>query len=641
MKLRNDLQVLRGLAVLAVLLFHSSERLFPKGFYGVDIFFIISGFVVTPMIIKLVDNRGIDTRFFIRIKYFYKRRFYRLAPALFFTLIVSFIIIFFLGRLEDHKNFARQGLATLLLSGNIGAYKYSGNYFSGAPNPLIHTWSLSIELQIYLLIPILASIFFWKFKFSYYRLLIIYIFITLLSFCAFLFPKIFDPSIIVLGNGIEDFSFYSLFQRIWQFTIGGVSYIVKENFKFLSFFSLKYIKLLFSFILISLVFLPLTTTNTVGALLVCAITIFVILSNSLEALPRYFSKPLEYLGNRSYSIYLIHMPIIYCAKYSGLSLSETDESTKYQTIIAFGLSILLGSFIYSKIENRYRIISREKSESEINRETINPILTFAPPFLFISILIGFNSNYWGLVNPISKPLYSGDTLGLMQRNYCQQDFNKAPCVLNKVQTGKSMLLLGDSHAVHISSTFRNLAAEYGWNVYLWTASCHVSEYRKSDMKLKKKCDKSNQQILNWLKVNDTDTVIVSRFIDEKSSMTDLINDLKIIKSVVPRVLLIENNPIFPDQSKYMVQRPIIMPKYEAPKFFLESEMENKDRNASDLLGKWARGNEITTINFHSSLCINGYCTRYFNNEWLYYDDDHFSISGEKFISPLVEKFLMK
>ena len=155
-KYRSDIQALRGLAVFAVVLFHAKESYFPLGYLGVDVFFVISGFVVTPLILGIFTDRsnGVGEHL-SNLIYFYKRRFYRLAPALAAVLTISAVLVFFFGPIADHQRFARQGMATLLLVGNFGATRYSGDYFSPNPNPLVHTWSLSVEEQIYIFLPLI------------------------------------------------------------------------------------------------------------------------------------------------------------------------------------------------------------------------------------------------------------------------------------------------------------------------------------------------------------------------------------------------------------------------------------------------------------------------------------------------------
>ena len=143
-KYRGDIQVFRGIAVLAVVLFHFKESYFPLGYLGVDVFFVISGFVVTPLILRIFTDQENKEGRFSNLNSFYTRRFYRLAPALAVTLAISAISIFLLGPIDDHQRFALQGIATLLFVGNVGSYKYSGDYFSPNTTPLVHTWSLSV-----------------------------------------------------------------------------------------------------------------------------------------------------------------------------------------------------------------------------------------------------------------------------------------------------------------------------------------------------------------------------------------------------------------------------------------------------------------------------------------------------------------
>ncbi len=106
LKYRRDLQVLRGLAVLAVVLFHARETSFPLGFLGVDVFFVISGFVVTPMIFRIFTEQPKSQGWpLTKLSNFYKSRFYRLAPALAVTLVVSVVPIFLFGPIDDHQRF--------------------------------------------------------------------------------------------------------------------------------------------------------------------------------------------------------------------------------------------------------------------------------------------------------------------------------------------------------------------------------------------------------------------------------------------------------------------------------------------------------------------------------------------------------
>ena len=153
MRYRKDIQVLRGLAVISVVLFHINKNFFSLGYLGVDVFFVISGFVVTPLILRIFNEQPNQKQKIYTLKDFYVGRFYRLAPALASTIIISGFMIILLNPFNNQQSFARQAISALVLIGNFAAYKYAGDYFSSDPNPLVHTWSLSVEEQIYLILP--------------------------------------------------------------------------------------------------------------------------------------------------------------------------------------------------------------------------------------------------------------------------------------------------------------------------------------------------------------------------------------------------------------------------------------------------------------------------------------------------------
>jgi peptidoglycan/LPS O-acetylase OafA/YrhL len=229
-KFRRDIQALRGLAVLAVVLFHANENIFSLGYLGVDVFFVISGFVVTPLVLRIFVVEENGGGLLSNLSYFYRRRFFRLAPALAAILITSTILVFFLGSPSIHQRFAMQGIATLLLLGNLGAYRYSGDYFSPSPNPLVHTWSLSVEEQIYIFLPIFLMLILYK-RHQIKKLFgISVVLLTSISFISFMFPELLHSIYAKFGIAIaEQISFYSPIDRFWQFGVGGICYLFLEK----------------------------------------------------------------------------------------------------------------------------------------------------------------------------------------------------------------------------------------------------------------------------------------------------------------------------------------------------------------------------------------------------------------------------
>lgn len=188
---------------------------------------MISGFVVTPLILKIFAENATRRDRLSHLKLFYTGRFYRLAPALSVTLAISAIIVFLLGYIADHQRFARHRIGTLLLIGNFTASKYTGDYFSPDPNPLIHTWSLSVEGQIYIFLPLIILVALMNRRYLKKNASVVLVTTTIISFITFQFPAMLQPLYSQAGIDLADeFWFYSSISRIWQFTMAGVGFLL-------------------------------------------------------------------------------------------------------------------------------------------------------------------------------------------------------------------------------------------------------------------------------------------------------------------------------------------------------------------------------------------------------------------------------
>ena len=635
-KYRRDIQGLRGLAVLAVVLFHASENYFPLGYLGVDVFFVISGFVVTPLILRIFTDQSNGGRL-SNLRYFYKRRFYRLAPALAVTLTISAILIFLLGPIGDLQRFARQGIATLLILGNAGAYKYSGgDYFAPNPHPLVHTWSLSVEEQIYIFLPLLLMLIIHKHRSLKKTTAVVLGCISAISFISFLFPVILEP--LYLKAGIAEstqFSFYSPIDRIWQFAVGGLTFLLVDRSQNHARKIPKGIQLLSVIAVVLILFGPIHMIPKVSSIFASLFAVSVILSKSLEVLPDFLIKKFEWLGDRSYSIYLVHMPLVYIAKFSPMTQIGSGGNPIIQSAIAVVASILLGALSYSKIENRYR--KRGKSNhTSLKTIAVSLILTFAIPLtLFASIAYGQKEQFWGLDRNIPQPPYAG----FLDPN-CERDLGNAPCTYESKGATKSVLLLGDSHAGHISQAVIDAAEQVNWNSVIWTQS--ACAFQLSDQgEVRDSCIKKNRRRVEWVLRNTPNVIIVSQSINSESNLSDLENALSTLHSIVPNILLIKNTPIFPDGEDFMVSRPLIMSPYEPPKSFLRTEMDSNGKYSSNQLAMWARSNGISTMDFTPLFCGEKICSRFSNGLWLYRDTSHLSVDGAELTIPQIENFLKR
>jgi peptidoglycan/LPS O-acetylase OafA/YrhL len=553
------------------------------------------------------------------------------------TLAISAILFFLLGPIDGHQRFARQGIATLLLIGNIGAYKYSGDYFQPDPNPLVHTWSLSVEAQIYIFLPFLLILILHNCKELKKIATVVFGVISALSFVSFLFPAILEP--LYTRGGIELpslISFYSTIDRIWQFTVGGLAFLLQERYQKRISKSSKRIHFLTVIPVVIILFGPVNVNLRVSSVMASFFAVIVILFSSLNMLPNFLIQKLAWVGDRSYSIYLIHMPLLYLAKHSPATHIGSSENRLIQTTIAIVASISLGSLSYSKVENRYRNIGERKAISlkTITAGMVSTILL--PVAQFIVMDRGSEYKYWGLERNIQQPPYAG----FLDPN-CQRDsFSGPPCVYTNMGSTKTVLLVGDSHAGHISQAIVDAAQSTKWNAVVWTnSSCPIQFERRIPDQISDQCIDINNSKKQWVEENKPDAIIVSQFVRSDSSINDLKKALRTLQSIVPNLLLIENNPIFPDERDFMVRRPLVLQPYKAPKLFKQTQMEFRDMNASNLLANWARKNNIYTMNFESLFCNGEICTRWSEAGWLYRDDDHFSVIGASLTIPQIITFL--
>ena len=638
-KYRRDIQVLRGLAVLAVVLFHAKESYFPLGYLGVDVFFVISGFVVTPLILRIFTDQVNRKGRFSNLKIFYLRRFYRLAPALAVTLSISTILIFLLGPIGEHQRFARQGISSLLLVGNVGAYRYSGDYFSPNPNPLVHTWSLSVEEQIYIFLPLILVLILRNRKNLKKTTVMVLGWISALSFLSFVFPAILQP--LYSWASIElasQFSFYSPIDRIWQFTTGGLTFLLLDQYQNRARNIPKSIHLLNVIAVVIILLGPIPINLKASSTLAVLFTVITITFKSLDVLPDFLLKKLEWVGDRSYSIYLVHMPLLYLAKYSPITQIGKDENQIVQSLLVVITSILFGALSYSKIENRFRGIGKSTA---IGDKTISAamVLTLALPLaLFVVMDRGVKEQYWGLDRNIQQPAYAG----ALDTNCARDSAIGPPCVYTTNGATKTVLLIGDSHAGHISQAIVDAARSINWNAVIWTHSgCHIQFKRSIPEQVSDNCIDNNSSMKKWVEENKPNAIVVSQFVHSDSSQSDLRDALSTLRSIVPNILLIENNPIFPDGKDFMVWRQLFVSPYEAPTKFKLSLMDFEYKKASNQLAMWARNNGISTMDFTPLFCDEKSCSRFSNGIWLYRDSDHLSVAGAELTIPQIENFLKR
>lgn len=638
-KYREDLQILRGFAVVSVVLFHMNSDWFPNGYLGVDIFFIISGYVVTPMILEIFSDENSQNQTILKLIKFYKRRFFRLAPAVGATLIVFTLLFLFLIVPGDHPKFAIQGLATLFLVGNYGAFKYSRDYFSPRPSPLVHTWSLSVEEQIYIFLPIVLLIINRKFKISQEIMIWLYGIVTIISFILFEFPNILRPFTMQLNfSQITDLNFYGTHSRIWEFSIGGVMYLYLNNRKKEMLRVHSGISHVVVFLMLILVVGFLDLESRLKTILVVFLTIFVIYFQSCFAISKVLRNTLRFIGDRSYSIYLIHMPLFYIVQNSPVLNFTFSNSKIFLSILACLMSFTLGSVMYSKIEvpNRKSYAAIELTKRDFRKVLLRYITL---PICFLLLLL-FSSNkyYWGLDRSIKIPVawQIDHSCPVLSPNP-----DSPPCLYSTDSSSKKVLLIGDSHAAQFSQAVIEAARSADWNAVIWTMpACTVQFSSDNEFAIYEDCLKRNFNIRNWIREYKPDLVIVSQYIAFNKSVTGMKNGLVELKRISSRVVLIENTPVF--KNNFINDSLILDWSKENSNPISKVKLEDMDESqsrASNELALWARSHGIETRNLKNLFCDDKYCYTRALKGWLFSDISHLSLLGAEIAIPVFMELL--
>lgn len=321
---RNDIQGLRAIAVLSVIIFHFGYL--PNGYLGVDIFLVISGYLITGIIYKdfLLDKYS--------IKDFYVRRFRRIIPLVLMTCTIALILGILLMLPDDLENLAQSVISTNFFSNNILQYITTGNYWDvvNEYKPLLHTWSLGVEEQFYIFYPLLFLLFKGNKKLVFPALLLV----TIISLIWFFLIK------------NEAFKFYMLPTRFFEISIGGIAAIkineLKENYK---------ISLIAFVVLLITLFFEFNLPTELEILIIVICTCTLISLNSSRFIFNLFleNKLLVYLGTISFSLYMWHQLILAFYRYA------VSQSINYQQSFLIICSILFISILsYHYLENYLR-----------------------------------------------------------------------------------------------------------------------------------------------------------------------------------------------------------------------------------------------------------------------------------------------
>ncbi|WP_417241077.1 MULTISPECIES: acyltransferase family protein [Pseudomonadota] len=346
MNYRPDIDGLRTLAVVPVVLFHANVAGFTGGYVGVDIFFVISGFLITSII-----HRELYEGKFSVIR-FYERRARRILPALFAVTLSCLVVGWFMLAPDDYEKLGQSVLSALSFVSNMWFWQNSGGYFQGATDylPMLHTWSLAVEEQFYIFFPLLLMLL-HKIRRRLILPAILVLVLASLAVAVWSTPRM--PSA----------SFYLLPTRIWELGIGSLlalgllptnaPKIMREGFGALGIIAILVPVFLYDG---STMFPGLNALPPVlgAATLIWAGTAGPVAASRLLAL-----RPMVWIGLISYSLYLWHWPIMAFVR-NRLFMVELEPNWQGGTVLA---TFLAGWISWRFIERPFRVPVREQGLS--------------------------------------------------------------------------------------------------------------------------------------------------------------------------------------------------------------------------------------------------------------------------------------
>jgi len=617
---RKNINALRAVGVISVMFFHFKIGGFGGGFSGVDIFFVISGFLMTGIIFN-----GLQEQRFSLLE-FYASRARRIVPALLVLCVALLLFGFAYLPLGDFRQSIKTINTSLLFSSNFD-YAKSGSYFA-APlheNWMLHTWALSVEWQFYMLYPVILIALFKLLGEK--RTKIALVLLALVSLAAS----------VIFTRTLPAFSFYMLPTRAWELLAGGLVFVYPLQFKKRTGYFFEGIGLaailagIFCFSEQNLWPGYLASIPVLGAVLV-------IYGNTGSVFSS--NRALQFTGKISYSVYLWHWPIVVFLYTCG-----TLDSWKYVLPSIF-LSFALGALSFYLVESR---VKKTQQAPKALFKFAGLVVAAVAVFSIISSVVKSNPSVRFVFVEQSPPEY---TSKLYTQECYPNEFGASDC---KLGTGEiSVILFGDSQAQSTAAAVQleNKAAALSWAL----GGCPtLTNFEMRNKELERKCLGFNQAKLDVLgrSYQGVPVILFSRaalysdssrgnnfrvfFNGDDAQDSQKFADAFTEEYVRTVCVIAKNHPVY-------IVRPIPEMPFNVYKglnlhariFHSKSdisvplkdyEKRNKTANfAIDAAGKHCKAQIIDPVPF---LCPNGKCMGSKNGVPLYFDDSHLVDSGNK------------
>lgn len=650
---------LRTFAVIPVVLYHLLNSLCPGGFAGVDVFFVISGYLISGGLIKNLQQGHFS------FTSFYYRRIKRIMPAYFAMILATLCMGAILFSYRPMYELANAALRSSFFTANFFFYKFTSGYFGqdGSLHPLLNLWSLSVEEQFYIFIPLILFLL-WKTGKKVLTGTLVLLFLGSLIYSTYLLEQSSSRSISA--------SFFMLQSRAWELLAGTLLSLLPAIHKtnrwhnFASFFGL--ILLLFPYIVFTNK-TPFPGPNAIPSIVGTALLIRYGTTGLIHSVLSW--RPIVGIGKISYSLYLWHWPLIVFWKYC------LFDQISWIDYVSMGLSSLLLAYLSWKyIECPIRISQHLSTRKAFSGFAVGCIcLSLVSCFFYKTDgarnYLHHEANQYASLNYPPKLQAFNPSFGIDTIDGLKDNKGKAPKIplqwLGKASFQPSFVLIGDSHAEAIAAGLDLAARETeisGLMVNL--KSCPLWGVNETNS-----FSNISKPFIKWLKKSPAmHTVIVCCRWATRCEGNDVSKD---IDHPLPgnQILFLENTPVPPDTSsnrmlfeqglrelcnqikktgrKVVLIGPIpellVDPGEEIRKNIIlggttikhevtEEQFMKRQKNVIAILNKLEQDKLAVILWIHPKLNQNGIYKGFMKNKLIYHDNTHLSETGAHYVAPL-------
>jgi peptidoglycan/LPS O-acetylase OafA/YrhL len=607
---RADVDGLRAIAVLAVIGFHANPSLTPGGFVGVDIFFVISGFLISRLILA-----GLKDASFSFLE-FYARRIRRLFPALIVVLLATWGLGWFILPPTEYAELGRHTLAGAGFAANILNYAEVG-YFDlpATAKPLLHLWSLGVEEQFYIVFPALLFLL-WRYK--------------AMGSCLALIGLASLALNIALVRSHPSFTFYLPLTRFWEFIAGALlAWALLHGRTFASPTTSAFVgvpsrdvsaAIGMLLILAGIGFAHEDAFPGWWALLPVLGTFLIIgagpqawLNRAVLAHPK-----LVFVGLISYPLYLWHWPLLVLVR-TAIRNEQGNEYLRTTAIIAVGLTFLLSWLTYRFIERPIRARRSGYTARRTTTALAGALAVIAVVGFAIAQVGGLTIRYPKEVQALLTPLAAGA--------------DDPPADESKNSAGPALLVYGDSHAHHLLAGLRLLQNERSFRLSLagWGWGCApLEDIKPSNEEKCRKLAAENEALFAELK---PDIVVIGAAWPQYKHLERISDTVREFQRIgVSRIVVIGSVPAWPQPPQMMLYKAYRAdPRRGVPDrlFGFDTRTVAVDRQLRDITSSLG----VAYISAYDALCNDNGCLVRLGDtarDIVQVDLTHFSAAGSSF-----------